>query len=420
MSANHSNSLRLAPAIDATSVRSGSNPPTIENSNPPISTSPEAHKQSPIVPPPATSSGVGLLNAMWPSPDRCHQLGTLDKETGKFKSVPVTGVDDAVAQALKLSSAGRDVYYFACAEYLTLNNRTAVNASGAYGIWMDIDCGEEKAAAGKGYPTVDDATEALGQFRKEAGLPKPTHIVSSGGGLHVYWVVNKVVHRDAWQAHARMLKAVTKACGFLTDDSRTADIASVLRVPVTVNHKFFPPRPVSLIHVSAEFIDTSVMLDAIATAHDRLCGAPAPTTNRDPSAATATASTHAYGSPDLARLASALATLDPDCDEEIWKLRRLAPLALAAHDNPDLSLALYELTRSWSSGDLRGKPSIAWVTPGGNGLTGEEAFDPTWDRFLNGSYTGVPVTIGTIFHDAKQAGWEPDDSFEVIDDGEDE
>jgi hypothetical protein len=154
---------------------------------PPICTSPEAQEQSPDVHHPANPSGNLLLGAMWRSPDLCHQLGTLDRQK-RFKNLPVDGVDDAIVQAVKLSSEGIDVY-FACAEYQTPDSRAAANASGAYSFWMDIDCGEDKAAAGKGYATVEEAEEALRKFCKDAGLPQPTHIVHSGGGLHSYWVV---------------------------------------------------------------------------------------------------------------------------------------------------------------------------------------------------------------------------------------
>jgi hypothetical protein len=298
--------------------------------------------------------------------------------------------------------------YFACAEYLTPDSRAAVNTSGAYGLWMDIDCGEDKVAAGKGYATVEEAEVALSKFCKDAGLPKPTHIIYSGGGLHAYWVVDGKIDRDTWQSHAKKLKGLTKTCGFLADDSRTADIASVLRVPGTLNHKYSPPRPVVLEAVSDEFIERSVMLDAIDGAHDRLCSSVATKQTGHSSTGTTittTSDTDAYGPPDLVKLSSALATLDPDCDEETWKLKRLAPLAIAAREHPDLSAELYELARSWSSGELHGKASTAWTTPGGNGITGEAAFDTVWQRFLKEEYTGTPVTLGTIFHDAKQAGW---------------
>jgi len=215
--------------------------PSTENCKLPIGPSPEAQERSPVVHPP----GERLLTAIWRSTDLCHQLGTLDRQSHRFKNLPVDGVADAVAQALKLSSEGKEVY-FACAEYLTPDSRESANAYGARAFWMDIDCGEEKAAAGKGYPTVEKAEVALSKFCKDAKLPKPTHIVHSGGGLHVYWVLDDVVTRDTWQEYARQLKALTIACGFLADPSRTADIASVLRLPGTLNHKYSPPKPVVL------------------------------------------------------------------------------------------------------------------------------------------------------------------------------
>jgi putative DNA primase/helicase len=181
----------------------------------------------------------------------------------------------------------------------------------------------------------------------------------------------------------------------------------VLRVPGTLNHKFSPPRLVVLKYTSAELIERSVMLDAIDDAHNKMCSAVA----IKPPGHTSIASTETfnnadgYGPPDLLKLSSALTTLDPDCDEETWKLKRIAPMATAAHNHPDSRAPLYELARSWSSGELGGKASKAWVTPGGNGQTGEQVFDEVWQRFLNGNYTGTPATLGTIYHDAAQAGW---------------
>ena len=430
MSEKSIKSPRPVSSIGATSVRIGSNPPATKSSNLPISTSPEAQKRSPVVQHSANPPGYRLLDAMWRSPDRAHQIGSHDRQNNIFKNLPVFGVADALAQALKLSSDGMEAY-FACAEYTTPNSRVAANASGACAYWMDIDCGEKKAAAGKGYRKVEDAEDALYKFCKDTGFPKPTLIVLSGGGLHVYWVLDGAISRDTWQAYARKLKAVTKACGFLADDSRTADIASVLRVPGTLNHKYSPPRPVTLKYASDEFIERSVMLDAIDDAYSRLCGAvatkppgrrsTASTSTTTPAAAEPTGNPggSSYGPPDLLKLASALVVLDSDCDEGTWKLKRLAALALAACNYPDMSTELYELARSWSSGELCGQASTAWVTPGGNGLTGAEAFDAIWQRFLKDEYTGTPVTLGTIFYDAKLNGWDHGDQFQVVD-GDDE
>ena len=174
--------------IDPKTIRIESHPPATQSSTPPVSPSPEAQERSPVIQHPANTPGNQLLAAMWRSPDRFHQIGTLNRQNKRFNNLQVDGVADAVAQSLKLSSEGTEVY-FACAEYETPDSREAANASGAWAFWMDIDCGEDKAGAGKGYATVEDAEIALSKFCQDTGLPKPTHIVHSGGGLHVYWVV---------------------------------------------------------------------------------------------------------------------------------------------------------------------------------------------------------------------------------------
>src|SRR5450759_2579197 len=70
--------------------------------------------------------GIQLLGALWRSPDRVHEIGTLDMQTRSFRNVPVNGVSEAVACAFALSNAGVDAY-FACAEYQTPNSCEAAN-----------------------------------------------------------------------------------------------------------------------------------------------------------------------------------------------------------------------------------------------------------------------------------------------------
>lgn len=367
-----------------------------------------------------TASGNTLLNALWRSPDQCHLIGALNNQTHCFKNFPVNGVDDAIERAKTLSGAATETY-FACAEYLTPNSRVASNASGAYSFWIDLDCGDSKAAKGVGYATCDDAVLALESFCRSAALPQPTHRVASGGGLHVYWILDSRICRETWQAYARQLKALTKALGFLADHCRTADIASVLRLPGTLNYKYTPPSPVVLIHAAADFIGRSVMLDAITAAHDRLCNVAA--TPRSTCLVTARPPRyidHANdesGCPhELVKLTSALAVLDPDCDEPTWTLHRLAPMAREARDHPEFHDQLYALARSWSSGELGGIESQACATPGSNGRTGEEYFDTVWNRFLNEKYSGRLTTLRSIYRDAVMTGWvAPAHQFEVID-----
>ncbi len=212
-----------------------------------------------------------LLKAMWRG-DRIYQLGSLDRQTTKFKNFHVKDIPTAVTCASALSETGKEAY-FACAEYLSANSRIADNVSGAWGFWLDIDCGKDKADSGKGYINTEVALQALTKFCNDAGLPIPTHHVDSGGGLHVYFALKGFVDRATWQKYASKIKALTKALGFLADDSRTSDIASVLRMPGTLNFKYDPPRPVTLIYASNELIDNDIMFAAIDVAHGKYCPA---------------------------------------------------------------------------------------------------------------------------------------------------
>jgi hypothetical protein len=356
-----------------------------------------------------------LLNALWASPDLHHQIGRLERRSGQFKNIHVHDAREAVAEAANHSGAGVDVY-LACAEFKTAGSRKAENVAGARAFWMDIDCSVQKAADGKGYRDIGEAEAAVIEFCEVSGLPEPNYGLDSGGDLHVYWALDKLLDVDACQVHARKLKSLAQSLELHADSSRTSDIASVMRMPGTLNYKYDAPRRVSLKTVHPA-IEGDRMLQAISDAHARLSVAAVetgvPSGARRQCDATGASP---YGAPDLIKLQSALQFLDPDCDEETWKLKRIAPLANAAREYPESAAAPKDLVARWSSGDLRGAPSAAWVTPGAsNGKTGQEVFDEVWSRFQAGTYGGKPITLGTIYHDARQLGWhDPSDDFTAV------
>ena len=374
--------------------------------NPVVTITPTDPPREPSAP---FAQGACLLAALWRSPGRSHQIGALDRSTNRFTNISVSGVAEAVERAYALSGQGIETYH-ACAEFATSDNRTAANASGAWAYWLDIDVGDAKASSGGGYTKIEEVQQAVGKFWHDAGLPTPTHIVASGSGLHVYWVLDAFVTREMWLEYAKKLKALTHALTLYADDTRTADIASVLRIPGTKNHKFAPPRDVVLIHATDQHIERGVMLSAVESAHARHCGGPAEfeavAKSVPSSPAKPLAIEDAYiEPPNLVRLASALKELEPDCDEKTWKFYRIGPIAYTARAIPELHDHLKNLTRRWSSGELRGVPSKKWQTRGCNGLTGEQYFERVWKRFLTDTYTGRRVSLGTIYHHATDQGW---------------
>lgn len=130
-----------------------------------------------------------------------------------------------------VSSTDSSDVYFGCASYRDDSSRTKDNVQAAKTFWLDLDAGR-----GKPYKSYTDAIAALGQFCTELNLPKPT-AVTSGNGVHAYWVLDEDITREEWEPVANQFKAITEAKNLHADPSRTADIASILRIPGTFNYK---------------------------------------------------------------------------------------------------------------------------------------------------------------------------------------
>jgi hypothetical protein len=142
---------------------------------------------------------------------------------------------------------GESVYH-ACAVYHDETSRKAFNAKAMNAFWLDIDCGDGKARKGAGYETKAEAQEALSQFCADCGLPEPM-IVDSGGGLHVYWILDEEILASDWKPVAEKLKKLCSFSGFKADPNRTADAASILR-PVGTHTPLLTKPKTSRPHVN--------------------------------------------------------------------------------------------------------------------------------------------------------------------------
>jgi len=142
--------------------------------------------------------------------------------------------------------------------------RTQRNMCAAKCVVMDIDVGPDDHK----YRTQVEALRHLKEFTVAARLPAPI-IVSSGMGLHVYWPFVDALPTARWAPVAAKLKALAAAKGLKIDPTRTADAASVLRLPGTLHHKG-TPRPVQILRggrcTPAE--DIEARLDAALSACD--------------------------------------------------------------------------------------------------------------------------------------------------------
>lgn len=120
--------------------------------------------------------------------------------------------------------------------------RGGENTKQVKAFWLDIDVGDSHDK----YPDQATAARELRAFCEVVAMPRP-YVVTSGGGLHVYWPLTEELSVAEWRPYADILKAMVQQFGLLADPTRTADPASVLRPVGTFNHKTDTPR---LVHVA--------------------------------------------------------------------------------------------------------------------------------------------------------------------------
>ena len=111
-------------------------------------------------------------------------------------------------------------------------------------IWVDIDGA-----------TTDRVDDIVRQF-------KPTYVVHSGGGLHVYWRLTQPIS-DAvqFQKAETVMKLLADA---MDGDPAPTHIASLLRLPGTVNHKYDPPVMAQIVYADPDSEQTVYELENLA------------------------------------------------------------------------------------------------------------------------------------------------------------
>jgi len=145
---------------------------------------------------------------------------------------------ESLAELVELTErqTGTDVY-FATATFDEPINRKQVNVDSKKCFYLDLDAGEKKFAKHgpeKTYETQQHALQGVKDFL-QAGGPKPTLIVSSGEGLHLYWELKHPVPAVLWTPIAKQFQKYAVGLGLKVDSAVTADSARVLR-PVGTTH----------------------------------------------------------------------------------------------------------------------------------------------------------------------------------------
>ena len=158
------------------------------------------------------------------------------------KNIFVTTLDNLYNTNIRFSEDGNQTY-FALATFDDEGSREAVHAQFMRSLFIDLDCGEDKA-----YPTKRAAVEGLQSFMQVTGLSELGRpwLVDSGGGVHAYWPLTDDVAIEEWKPVAEAFKRAARHHHFNIDMTVTADAARVLRMPGTINLKYAPAKPVAL------------------------------------------------------------------------------------------------------------------------------------------------------------------------------
>jgi hypothetical protein len=167
--------------------------------------------------------------------------------------------EKAASLAKFLDSKGKTIFYALASFKETFKNpkgkprikRTQKNVKELKSIWLDIDY--------KDCPKKE-LVPKLAQFLKETGIPKPTMMVNSGGGLHIYWCLSSPISAEQWVPLAEGLKTLCKKHDLPADHVCTTDQARVLRPIGTHNRKYDPPQLVKTGALSGKTYDYDSLL----------------------------------------------------------------------------------------------------------------------------------------------------------------
>lgn len=225
--------------------------------------------------------------------------------------------------------------FFGVAKYKTGDNRTKSNVQALKSLWVDIDCGPEKATPDPntgipaGYATQKEALAALKDFSELVGLPLPV-TVNSGCGIHAYWVLKEAVTREQWEPVADKLAAVCKTQRFHVDPA-VFEAARILRVPGTFNYKDDPPKAVVVLRDKTEKIPLEEIMELIGVDVEAIAQEEAPQLP-------VLASAHPDTLRNRANLFAALQCILADCDYEVYRDTVWAILSTGWSDAEDIAL----------------------------------------------------------------------------------
>jgi len=173
--------------------------------------------------------GEGIHYVGWASPE----------EFNGYRHKAFTDIDEAIQTARGLAQK-YDVFFtpgtFKRAKIRREGRdyaqayRSQDNVAELKSFFVDVDF--------KVYASPKQAIESFQAFTKTVDLPKPNLVVSSGNGLHIYWVLDQVIPKEEWDKLAPVLEMYATEHGLEVDPNVTTDSARLLRWPGSFNMKY--------------------------------------------------------------------------------------------------------------------------------------------------------------------------------------
>lgn len=177
-----------------------------------------------------------------------------DKRSHSFK-LPAE-INKAAAMSVSLAKQKKDVYFGVTPSKVPYSGSSgrgkAEDAAALMSLWADVDLASGVHSAQSNNPPDVATVKTLLKGHK-----LPSIAVQSGGGLHLYWLLDEPFPitddesrkkaaelAEGWQ---QSIRSVFAAQGYTLD--ATADLARLLRVPGTFNYKNpSEPRPVVIMN----------------------------------------------------------------------------------------------------------------------------------------------------------------------------
>jgi len=166
-----------------------------------------------------------FLKLLFPSLDGFIEIRAIHMKTGSAKSYFYSSVDHFVSNQadIDLLSKEHNVYFGVCPRQEKRGDKKSVKF--VWALWSDLD--PKFFKSGK-----KDILRSLNSFPIS-----PTIVVDSGNGIHPYWRLKEPIEisneKDVLKVEA-YLRALAKA---LDGDTSAAELARILRLPGTINHK---------------------------------------------------------------------------------------------------------------------------------------------------------------------------------------